>query len=108
MNEPKVNKLAFHCDICEHSAVCDILEAEMDEREPHHANRSRPFKINCKLGIPPEWVEEDEMPSNVDEDCKTACLGEFLNEIAVDLKHIRMSLEQANESLNAIIQTIDK
>ena len=102
--KPKVNELAFNCEICEHAAECDILEAQADEWEPHHAGRSRPFKIDCKLGIPPEFI----MNAEPEEECEAPCIGEFLDEIATDLKHIRMSLEQANESLNAIIQTIDK
>jgi hypothetical protein len=41
------------------------------------------------------------------EDCEAACLGEFLNEIATDLKHIRMALEQGNETSAAILQSIE-
>lgn len=72
----QVNPLAWRCDTCEHDAECAILEADMDILEPHHRGRSRNNKIDCKLGIPPEWADnieivKSDMPShNVPDEAK--------------------------------------
>jgi predicted CopG family antitoxin len=63
----QVNPLAWNCFTCEHDAECSILEADMDLLEPHHRGRSRNCKIDCKLGIPPEWADSGIIVTKSDE-----------------------------------------